>query len=251
MHLHEPTRREQRREQTFAEIVTTSRALIGEGEDLSLRAVAARMGVTAPALYRYVASYQELVDLVAFEVDRLATEGFAAAADALPADDLAGRLVVGVCAFRRWALSAPREFGMVFANPVAESPCTRRELLTLASSGIFFTDLIRLLWERERFALPRLEDLPDTVRAAVLDPLIPAKVDDIAAEDRGLVWIMMQGWSRLYGVVALEVFGHLDPRVVESGEMFVDVMTSALPLLGLDHEQERLDALMRAELARS
>ena len=41
----------------------------GRGE-LSLRAVAARMGMTAPALYRYVASYQDLVRIVAFEIDK-------------------------------------------------------------------------------------------------------------------------------------------------------------------------------------
>ena len=34
----------------------------------------------------------------------------------------------------------------------------------------------------------------------------------------------MQGWTVLYGVVALEVFGHMDPRVIESGEMFVEAI---------------------------
>ena len=87
------TRRERQREETYAEIVRVSRELLREGAELSLRAVAGRMGMTAPALYRYVASYQELVDLVAFEIDKSATEGFAAAADELPEDDPAGRLV--------------------------------------------------------------------------------------------------------------------------------------------------------------
>ena len=68
-----PTRRERQREETYAEIVRVSRELLGEGAELSLRAVAGRMGLTAPALYRYVASYQELVDLVAFEIDKAAT----------------------------------------------------------------------------------------------------------------------------------------------------------------------------------
>ena len=72
------TRRERQREATYAEIVRASRELLAEGAELSLRAVATRMGVTAPALYRYVASYQDLVDLVAYEIDRAATETFAA-----------------------------------------------------------------------------------------------------------------------------------------------------------------------------
>ena len=63
--------------------------------------------MTAPALYRYVASYQDLVDLVAFEIDKAATERFAAAADALPEDDYAGRLVASTTEFRMWALATP------------------------------------------------------------------------------------------------------------------------------------------------
>ena len=68
------TRRERQREATYDEIVRASRDLLAEGAELSLRAVAGRMGMTAPALYRYVANYQELVDLVAFEIDKAATE---------------------------------------------------------------------------------------------------------------------------------------------------------------------------------
>ena len=76
------SRRERQREATYDEIVKASRELLAEGAELSLRAVATKMGLTAPALYRYVASYQELVDLVAYEIDKAATERFRVAADA-------------------------------------------------------------------------------------------------------------------------------------------------------------------------
>ena len=56
-HLRAPvTRRERQREATYDEIVAVSAQLLAEGADLSLRAVAGRMGMTAPALYRYVAN---------------------------------------------------------------------------------------------------------------------------------------------------------------------------------------------------
>ena len=247
--LMEPTRRERQREATYDEIVSASRALLAEGAELSLRAVASRMGMTAPALYRYVANYQELVDLVAFEIDKAATETFRAAADALPPDDHGGRLVVSVTEFRQWALGSPREFTLAFANPVADGSCVRRELLTLASSGHLFTDQMRALWEADRHPIPGLEELPPAVQGAVLDPLIPAEVDGLAEADRGLVWLYMQGWTRLYGVVALEVFGHMDPRVIESGDMFVDVMREFAPRLGLADDLERLEGLIRARIA--
>ena len=242
------TRRERAREATYDQIVRASRELLAEGAELSLRAVAGRMGVTAPALYRYVASYQDLVDLVAFEIDKAATERFIAAADALPADDLAGRLVASTVEFRQWALSNPREFGLAFANPIADAQCVRREMLTLSSSGHHFTGQMRALWESNHHPIPALDELPPAVREAVLDPLIPAKVEDLATEDRGLVWVYMQGWTTLYGVVALEVFGHMDPRIIESGEMFIHVVRNFAPTLGLSDDLDRLEAMIRERL---
>ena len=245
------TRRERQREATYDEIVRASRELLSEGAEISLRAVAARMGMTAPALYRYVASYQELVDLVAFEIDKAATERFVAAAEKLPVEDYAGRLVASTVEFRQWALQNPREFGLAFANPIADANCIRREMLTMASSGHHFTSLMRALWESNHHPIPALDDLPPAVRGAVLDPLIPAKVDDLATEDRGLVWVYMQGWTTLYGVVALEVFGHMDPRIIESGEMFIHVVRNFGPTVGLGVDDlDRLEAIIRERLAR-
>ncbi len=251
-HLIDPalTRRERQRESTYVDIVKASRELLAETPELSLRAVAAKMGMTAPALYRYVANYQELVDLVAFEVDKAATETFAAAADALDPDDAPGRLVAATTEFRQWALGNPNEFAIVFANPIAEAACIRRELITLASSGHLLTDLIHDVWRQRGFAIPAIDDLPEAVREALEDPLIPAKVEHLSREERGLVWVFMQGWTQLYGVVTLEVMGHMDPRVIESGEMFIDVVRRFAPTVGLEDEMPRLEAIIRARLSR-
>lgn len=245
------TRRERQREATYAEIVTAARQLLTEGAELSLRAVAGRMGMTAPALYRYVGNYQELVDLVAYELDRTATEGFAAAADARDPDDKPGRLIAAITEFRQWALANPREFSLVFANPIAEAICIHREALTVASSGVLMTDLIHDVWVQHPFPVPALDELPESVRESLLDPLIPAKVEKVPLDMRGLVWVYMQGWTQLYGVVVLEVMGHMDPRVIDSGEMYIDVVRRFAPTLGLTAQWPRLEAQIRERLARS
>ena len=85
-----------------------------------------------------------------------------------------------------WALANPREFGLVFANPVADSECVRREMLTLSSSGHLFTDQMRALWEHNHLPIPSLDDLPPAIREAVLDPLIPAEIEGLA--ERTAAW---------------------------------------------------------------
>ncbi len=87
--------------------------------------------MTAPALYRYVASYQELVDLVAFEIDKAATETVRAPPPTrcprttTPAGWWPRRPSSG-CG--RWP--TPASSRLVFANPVADAACVRREMLT-------------------------------------------------------------------------------------------------------------------------
>jgi AcrR family transcriptional regulator len=247
--LHQPTRRERQREATYDEIVRAATELLTEGAELSLRAVASRMGMTAPALYRYVASYQELIDLVAFELDKAATQGFATAAEKYPADDPAARLCAACVAFRRWALERPREFALVFANPIGSEDSERRELLTLSTSGHYFTDLLYEIWEIYQFPYPSLDELDPIVRDAVLNPLIPAKAEQIEPEDRGLLWVYMRSWSALYGVVTLESTGHCDPRVIESAALFRATLIDWLEPLGLGGEKERMIRVLDTELA--
>jgi AcrR family transcriptional regulator len=244
------SRREQRREATYDDIVRVAKELLAAGQEPSLRSVAAGVGLTAPALYRYVASYQDLVDLVAYEIDKEATGLLREAADAQPDDDPAGRLVAAVVAFRRWALTSPREFSMVFANPIAEGACVRRELLTVATSGHYMNGLLLDLWDRYRFPHPDVDELPGQVRESVMDPVLPIDVSLVPEGHRGLLWVFMRAWASLYGVVTLEVFGHMDPRVIESGELFAAMMLSWMEPLGLEPERGRLEALLRAELTR-
>ena len=245
------TRRERQREATYDEIVASSRALLREGSDLSLRAVAAKMGVTAPALYRYVASYQELVDLVAFEIDKAATDEFRAAAATHPADDPMAQLVCAAVAFRRWALRDTAEFSLVFANPVAESHCHRRpELLTAWTSGLYFHELLVAVWHETHFDHPDLDDLDPVVAEALRAPLFPVDVTLIPPDHLGLLWVFMRAWATLYGTVTLEVFGHMDPRVIESGTLFATMLGEWLPRLGADDPDGRYQSLLLAEIAR-
>jgi AcrR family transcriptional regulator len=244
------TRRERQREATYAEIVASSRALLREGSDLSLRAVASRMGMTAPALYRYVASYQELVDLVAFEIDKAATDEFRAAAATQPDDDPMAQLICASVAFRRWALRDTPEFSVVFANPVAESACHgRAEVITAWTSGLYFHRLLLSLWEETQFDHPDLDDLDPVVAGALREPLFPVDVTEIPEGHLGLLWVFMQAWATLYGTVTLEVFGHMDPRVIESGSLFASMLGEWLPRLGVPDADGRYRALLLAEIA--
>lgn len=245
-----PTRRERQRQATLDEIVAVSRDLVKEPGGLSLRAVAQQMGMTPPALYRYVSSYQDLVELVAFDIDTAATRLLAAARDSQPDDDPAAQIICAAIAFRRWALADKEEFSLVFANPVTAASCHRHDEINASPSGLLFTELLGRLWEKYRFPIPELDDLDPDVAAALLDPVIPADPDAFPEEARGLLWVFMRSWASLYGTVTLEVFGHLDPNIIASGAMFRAMLEDQADRLGITHELPRLRPMILDQMSR-
>src|SRR6478735_11041143 len=97
-----PTRRERQRQATYEEIVDVARRLLRASEDVSLRAVSAEMGMTPPALYRYVDSHAELMVLVARSIFEDVVSAMATARDRYADDDPAAQIVAAASAFRRW-----------------------------------------------------------------------------------------------------------------------------------------------------
>jgi AcrR family transcriptional regulator len=259
-----PTRRERQRQATFEEIVEVARRLLrGSPTDLSLRAVAAEMGMTAPALYRYVDSYAELLLLVTRAIFSDVVREMSAARDAYPADDPAAQIVAASTAFRTWALSNPAEFRMVFASPAldeAAGAAARPKDPLLAGTACepvdgseqfagFFGELFGRLWAKYHFPVPAEDELDPEVLQILCEGVKPQGVTEAFGDaSPGMAWVFERAWARLYGTVTLEVFGHLNPGLVASGALFRDTLLDIGTDLGIGAEWERLQPIVRARI---
>lgn len=86
------------------------------GEGFALRAIAREMGMSAPALYRYFDSRENLVEHVVADLyDELVAHLVAARDEADPAVP-AVQLLACSRAFRRWAIGHRQEFGLLFGG---------------------------------------------------------------------------------------------------------------------------------------
>ena len=238
MSVAQASSRQQNRADMEARIIAAARTLLAQNDEVTLRAVARELGLTAPALYRYAPSHEELVRMIAIAIDSEVGEHVAAAAARQPAEDAAAQLIAACVEFRRWALANRKEFTLVFANVDVE--CTKEYD---GSSGMVFSGLLLRLWEAYRFPVPALSEL-DPGLARILNepdaPVLPEMKDDLA----GLVWLLTQGWARLYGTVTLEVFGHVDACLVEEGHLFRSMIADQAEPLGLTPELPRLQGLI-------
>ena len=257
-----PTRRERQRQATYDEIVAVSRQLLRQGQDVSLRAVATEMGLTAPALYRYVDSHAELMALLARAIFADVVAEMTVARDRHPVDDPAAQIVAAVAAFRRWALGNRDEFRLVFASPptpetqalvdsAAQRPITTLEGCVPEELGVhefsaFFSDIFGRLWEKYRFPVPADDELPAGVLEVLSGDGEPHdKLVTLGDVTPGMVWMFERAWARLYGTVTLEVFGHVHPGFITTGALFQATVLDIGRDLGLAGEWDRLQAIAR------
>jgi AcrR family transcriptional regulator len=240
------TTREQNRADTLRRIVDASRALVTGTGEMTLRSVAHEVGMTPPALYRYVANHEELVRFVAMDIDASAAAEIARVRDSQPEDDPAARMVASAVAFRQWALGNREEFSLVFTN--LDVSCIE-ELQAESKTGLLFSELLFQVWARYQFPVPRLDELDPDLVEILRDPLVPADLTGVPDEMRPLIWLLERAWAGLYGTVTLEVFGHIDPRIVEKALLFRAMMDDQAVPLGLAEELPRLQKLIGSLLA--
>lgn len=232
------TRREANREAMFVDIRRRARdLLVAEGPGgVTLRPIARAVGLTAPALYRYYAGREDLLlDLTADLYDELC-QVMEQARDALPPGDLAGRFVHVTRAFRDWARTHPREFQLVFANPVGDPAQACAARLTACGNrfGEVYLGLLLELWATRPFAVPT---------DAELDPRLRRQLAGWAADNGltlplGALSMYLDCWTRIYGLISLEVFGHLCFALSDVEPMFDELLAERARSLGLTWRPE-------------
>ncbi|RVW07703.1 TetR/AcrR family transcriptional regulator [Prescottella agglutinans] len=199
------TPRERAREQTLAEITRIGREHLAThgAAALSLRAVARDLGVVSSAVYRYVASRDELLTLLVVDGYTELGAEVNAAVDALPVDDHRGRLHALARAVRAWAVREPARYALLFGSPVpgyhapAERTTGPGTRVVVAMVGI-----VEAAYRAGAVALPEVS----------VDPGLAADLDRIRGE-MGLTVrddLLARGvmaWAALFGAVNFEVFG--------------------------------------------
>lgn len=232
------TRRETHRRTTLVDIRARARELlVSDGPaGVTLRPIARSVGLTAPALYRYYGSREDLLlDMIADLFDEVTTE-MEQASDRVDADDLAGRFVAVVRAFRHWARHHPREFELVFVTPVGDPEQPKDERLAVCGQrfGGVFQALFIEVWKRQPFPVPPDDDL---------DPGLRAQLAEYAAANGiplplASLEVFLGCWVRIYGLISLEVFGHLRFALSDVAPMYDSLLAELAARLGLPWREE-------------
>ncbi|MEO6083616.1 MAG: TetR/AcrR family transcriptional regulator [Umezawaea sp.] len=220
----EQTRRERHRRRTIEEIKSTAVAQVREGgpEAVSFNAIARSMGMSAPALYRYFDSRDELLAELAADVhlDLAVALETAAAGAASPV----ARVRAVAHGYRNWALSDPQSYRLAHGSTHGsgrEHAADRIRPAALRSMTVLLTAVAEA-------GVPSGAPVPASLEKQVRrwnggggQQAFPPGVLHF-----GLVW-----WSRLHGLVSLELGQHLTATGIDTGLLYrteVEAMVGSL-----------------------
>ncbi len=228
-----PTRRERQHQSIRAEIMDTARQQIAvEGAaSLSLRAIARQMELTAPALYRYFKSRDELVTALIVTAYNSLADALEAARDAHPIDDHARRLYAVCLAYRDWALAHAQDYTLIFGTPIPGyvAPFEVTQPAAKRSMDVF-VKLIQAAECADQLKPVLAYAQPST---ALQKTLGKWKKDYGYTASTTVLHLALVGWSRLHGLILLELFHHVDPFFKDMNELYRTEVVALLEQSGL------------------
>ncbi|GAA4900530.1 TetR family transcriptional regulator [Stackebrandtia albiflava] len=231
-----PSRRDQQRADTIAQIKAVARDQLTTAGPaaISLRAIARTMGMSAPALYRYFPGLDALVTALCADLYDELRRFMVARCDTLPETDMIGRLLTAARGFRLWAVRHRPEFTLMFASLVpgaviAGPGCHSRDLdpeqepyASMRRFSQVFGDMFHKVFHQSD------AERGFTLRTPQPPPMTPGLREEIqrcataigADVPIEFGYAFHSFWIRLYGLVAMEVFGQLP--VVQEAEALLD-----------------------------
>lgn len=227
------TRRERQREATAAEIKAVARRQMAENGPaaLSLRGIAAEIGMTAPGIYRYFPSRDDLVTALIVDAYRALGEAIFAGQAALAEGDYPGRWLAAAVAYRQWAVARPADFALIFGTPIPGYHAPVEETVPVVQAA--FEPFVAIP-EAAHVAGCLDWTARDEERAPATDARLARYVEaEGGALPPAVYRSMLEGWSLLHGIVTLEIVGQLPPLLGDTSEFFEVAIRSFVRRFGL------------------
>ncbi|MEU9040662.1 MULTISPECIES: TetR/AcrR family transcriptional regulator [unclassified Kitasatospora] len=163
---------------------------------LSLNAIAKQMGLSGPALYRYFAGRDELIT-------ELVRDAYRSLADTLGAGAVGGADLAALArALRGWALADPQRYFLIYGTPVPGYHAP-------ADTTAIADEIMRMLVDACAALTPEVAGASETPGASFGAHLEAHR--DWAGDHpapSGVLHRFLVVWTRLHGVLSLELAGH-------------------------------------------
>lgn len=222
------------REEMIEQIKATARMqMSAKGTaGLSLRGIAREIGVTAPAIYNYFPTLDDLITALITDAFQSIAEYMATASAEHDDGTAVSRIFAAAIAYREWAVVNPIQFQLIYGNPIPNYVAPIEitgPMARLPFEGLM-SDFIQAYHEGELQLSRHQVDIPPTVRSN-----IAAYLDHVGFDmPEAVVYAIMSSWSHIHGIVMLELFDHITPIIADTKMFYRHELIGFLKALGMD-----------------
>ncbi len=174
---------------------------------LSLRAIARELGITAPAIYNYFPDRDALVTALIIEAYTSFGDSQLEARDAIPAENLTGRMLAIGMAYRAWALTHPQRYQLIFGTPLPGYVAPVEQVLPSAARSLSaLVSVVDEIRKAGRLNAPDFPEVKDEYKFGFeMWQKFGGNYDLLSLSVATLIW------ARVHGLVSLEISHNLPP----------------------------------------
>lgn len=211
-------RREERHPDLQTAIKETAWKQISEAgaPTLSLRSIARELNITAPSIYNYFPSRDGLVTVLIVDAYNSLAESQESSIKNLATDDRSGRLFELGMAYRAWAVSYPQRYQLIFGTPIPHYHAPNEITLPAAARAMVpLTQAIQALFSTGQIHTERLAPMTPKLEA-----MLKAWQEFEGGSDLEVLYLAYIIWSRVHGLVMLEIGNQLPAFLDDPAELF-------------------------------
>lgn len=213
-----PNLREAIKETAWKQIAETGAAT------LSLRAIARELNITAPAIYNYFPDRDALVTALIIDAYTSFGDSQLAARDAIPEKKYIERLNAIGMSYRQWAITHPQRYQLIFGTPIPGYQAPLMEVLPSAarslSALVSVVDQLRVANKLQSAGYPTVQ--PGYQQQFEVWTSFAGDYDILSLAMSMLIW------SRVHGLVSLEISNNLPPFGVNGDSLYMYEMNSII-----------------------
>jgi len=211
-------RREERHPDLQTAIKETAWKQIAEfgAPSIGLRSIARELNITAPSIYNYYPSRDDLVTALIVDAYNSLADAQEASIENHTAHDLSGRLSALGIAYRQWAVTYPQRYQLIFGTPIPHYHAP--DDLTFPAAHRALVPLIKAIQDLSSAGILR------TDRLASMTPKLKLMLDAWREFEGGCeieaLYLAVIIWSRVHGLVMLEIGNQLPEFIDDPIELF-------------------------------
>ncbi len=184
---------------------------------LSLRAIARELKITAPAIYNYFPSRDHLVTALIIDAYTSLGDSQKSVLDNLAKKDGRTRFFALGIAYRDWAITYPQRYQLIFGTPIPNYDAPADTTMPAAAWALLpLIETVQALYVEGTLRTERLAEL-STALKSMLEAWKQFTENTAEIE---VLYVAYVVWSRVHGLMMLELGGQLPAFFTDPGEIF-------------------------------